>query len=68
MEFFVRELLEIGEEFSQDEDDSFLFFNALQRVSSDGLFSVFESDPDSSVEFKKLCEFIQAVSTNPDRI
>jgi hypothetical protein len=61
MELFIIELLEIGSEFDQD-DDSHLFFNALQRMVSDGLFVVFEEDPDSSVEFVKLCEFVRIVS------
>lgn len=62
MESFVKELLEIGEEFAaQDEFMTLLFFNALQRIISDGLFIVFEKDPDASQVFKQLCEFVQTV-------
>jgi len=58
MESFVVELLEIGKAFEQD-DEAQLFFNALQRIVSDGLFFVFEEDPDSSEEFVKLCDFVR---------
>lgn len=71
MEAFVLELLEIGEEFEQDED-AHLFFNALQRMISDGMFVVFEEEPDLSDEFVRLCEFVRLVcplsvctTTNP---
>jgi hypothetical protein len=65
MESFVTELLEIGEEFiGQDEFIALLFFNALQRIISDGLFIVFEEDPDASQVFKQLCDFVQTVILN----
>lgn len=61
MEAFAIELLEIGKEFELNDDEAQLFFNALQRMVSDGLFAVFEDDPDSSEEFVQLCEFVRAV-------
>lgn len=57
MEPFVAELLAIGEE-TTDESDSQLFFMALQRMISDGLFGAFENDPDSSEGFGRLCGFV----------
>jgi hypothetical protein len=61
MESFVSELLGIGNE-TRDEFESELFFTALQRMISDGVFSVFEEDPDSSEVFGRMCEFVREVS------